>query len=246
MKKLLVANWKMNLSYRAGLALAQKYSLSRRLKRSACEVVICPDYLVLPETSRIFKRSSLKIGAQDCAASTRGAHTGEVSPSDLRAVGARYAIIGHSERREHLHENSAIIAAKIRAALSERLIPIICIGEKLIERENGETRKYLNWELRRLLSGLKLSRTEDLIIAYEPVWAISTAPQAKAVSAVEAESVHAHIKNQAARLLRKNIRVIYGGSVNTLNAAGFLAQPSIDGLLVGAASLKLADLEAMC
>jgi triosephosphate isomerase len=252
MKKVIIANWKMQLSYQAALALAKKMVRVAGRKKIANrkifsrDLVICPDYLSLPAVAKILRPSRLRLGAQDSAGASRGAFTGEVSPADLKAFGARYVIIGHSERREHLHENSAIINAKIQSALAHKLIPILCVGEKLTERNNGEARQYLSGELSRALSGVRIKSAADLIIAYEPVWAISTGHGARPLVASETDAIQKFLKTRAARILKKSPRVIYGGSVNAANAAEFLRQKNIDGLLVGAASLNSAEFMAIC
>jgi triosephosphate isomerase len=154
-------------------------------------------------------------------------------------------ILGHSERREHLHENSAIINNKVKAALANKLIPVLCIGKKLTERKNGETKKYLLTELRHALKGVKIKKSTDLVLAYEPVWAISTNKNARPIEPTEANEIHSFIKQQSKRILKKEVRVLYGGSTNALNAKKFLEQAKIDGLLVGGASLKSSEFSKM-
>jgi len=244
MKKLIVANWKMQLSYRASLSLAQNYA--KKIKHSRHEVVICPDYLALPVVAQALRLNPLVLGAQDSAVAISGAYTGEVSPSGLKALGVKYVILGHSERREHLHENLALINAKIKVALDQKLIPILCVGEKMSEKESGETKKYLARELAQALKGVKIKNESDLVIAYEPVWAISSNKKAKPLAAPEADEIQAFIKIQVNKLLKKKVRVLYGGSVSAVNAAGFLAQENVAGLLVGSASLRLKDFSAIC
>ena len=234
----------MQLGYRASLDLARLYT--KQLAGLKNEIVLCPDYLSLPAVSAILKKSGLLLGAQDSAASARGAYTGEVSPADLKALGVKYVILGHSERREHLHENSAIINAKIKAALAAGLTPVLCVGEKIAERESGEARPYLAEELRHALKGVKIKRASDLVIAYEPVWAISTNKDAKPIDAISASDMLSFIQSKAANLLGKKSRVLYGGSVLSGNAADFSAQPVLDGFLVGGASLKLKDFKIIC
>jgi len=250
MKKIIIANWKMKLDARGAASLAKqlvrasgRVSKSERAER---EVVLCPDYLSLSAVAGIIRGRSLRLGAQDSAATSRGALTGEVSPADLKALGVRYVILGHSERREHLHENSAIINAKIKAALEKGLIPVLCVGEKLAERKSGGARQYLNGELSRALKSVKIKNAASLIIAYEPIWAISSARGAKPLAAFEASAIHKFIKERASRLLGKSPRVLYGGSVSAANAADLLRQPDIDGLLVGSASLNSREFMSIC
>ena len=247
MKKIIIANWKMKLDYKSSLALAKQVLASvKKSQKIKSEVVICPDYLSITPLAKIFHSSPVKLGAQDSAMTDRGAFTGEVSAADLSALGVKYVIVGHSERREHLHENSSIINAKIKTSLTYNLTPIVCVGEKLMEKKSGEARKYLSKELNRALRGVKIKSAADLIIAYEPIWAISSSSSARAMSAMEAEEIQKFLKGRAARILHKNLRVIYGGSVNSKNAGEFLQQKNIDGLLVGAASINNTEFMSIC
>ncbi len=243
MKKLILANWKMQLSIKESMDLAKQFV--KKIKPHQSEVVICPDHAALAFVGPVIKSSSLSLGAQDSAAFTKGAYTGEVSPRSLKTLGVKYVILGHSERREHLHENSAIINNKIKAALENKLIPVLCVGEKLAERESGQAKDYLKMELHHGLKGVKIKTAADLIIAYEPVWAISTNKNAKSIMPAEASDIQKFLKDQASRILKKQVRVIYGGSADASNAAEFLAQANIDGLLVGGASLKIAEFPKM-
>lgn len=238
-----MANWKMQLTIKESLVLASKFS--KKINSTKNEAVICPDYSALAFVGPIIKKTKISLGAQDSAALSKGAYTGEVSPVNLKALGVKYVIVGHSERREHLHENSEIINSKIKAALENKLIPVVCVGEKLAERATGETKNYLLQELRRALKGVKIKTANDLLVAYEPVWAISTNKNAKAMSPQEASEVQGFIKAQVKKILKKEVAVIYGGSSNNSNSADFLSQKNIDGLLVGGASLKVDEFVAM-
>ncbi|MFA6994985.1 MAG: triose-phosphate isomerase [Patescibacteria group bacterium] len=244
MKKLIVTNWKMQLTIKDGLSLAKK--ITKNIKTFQSEVVICPDYLSLPFISPVLKKSKIILGAQDSAMANFGAYTGEVSPVNLKTLGVKYVIIGHSERREHLHENSAIIKDKVNASLANNLIPVLCIGEKLSEKESGETKNYLKTELRHALRGVRIKTAADLVIAYEPIWAISSNKNSRPMLAAEADSIQLYIKAQVAGILKKTVRVLYGGSVNADNAGEFLRQKNIDGLLIGAASLRVKDFNSIC
>jgi len=240
MKKLIIANWKMKLSFKESLALAKILSL--KLRGDKNKVVVCPDYLPLLPISEILKKSKITLGAQDCAITDFGAYTGEVSPLNLKNIGVKYVILGHSERREHLHENSAIINDKIKAALKNKLIPVLCVGEKLTERKDGEAQSVILDQLKRALGGVKLG-SSDLVIAYEPIWAIGSG---KAINPSEAEEMHHYIKEQAAKILKKSVLVIYGGSVDANNFPDFAAQKNIDGFLVGGASLRANEFIKIC
>lgn len=235
MNKIIIANWKMNLNLSESVNLAKQY---KKIRVGQNKLIACPDFCSLSLVATTLKGSKISLGAQDSAAADKGAYTGEVSPLNLQVLGVKYVIIGHSERREHLHEDSTAINQKIKAALSAKLIPILCIGEKLIEKRNGQTKPYLLQELRRVLKDVKIKTAAELLIAYEPVWAISTNKNAKPMLPEEANDVHLFIKESAQKILKKNIRVIYGGSVKPDNAASFLSKKNIDGLLVGAASLQ--------
>lgn len=237
MKKLIMANWKMQLSLKESLELARQYTKKINSKKN--EIVVCPDYAALPYLSPILKSAGFVLGAQDCAAYTKGAYTGEVSPINIKSLGAKYVILGHSERREHLHENSALINKKIKAALENKLIPVLCVGEKLEEKKAGKAKEYLLQELRHGLKGVKIRTAADLVVAYEPVWAISTNKNAKPILPQEADLIQKFIKEQAQKILKVPVRVLYGGSVTAENSSSFLSQANIDGLLVGGASLKI-------
>jgi len=243
MKKLIMANWKMQLSIKESLELAKQFS--KKIKAKDSEVVICPDFASLAFVGPVLKGTKISLGAQDSAAFQFGAYTGEVSPRNLKVLGVKYVILGHSERREHLHENSSIINNKIKAALEDKLIPVLCIGEKLTEKEAGQTKPYLSEELRHALKGVKIKSGDDLVIAYEPVWAISTNKNAKPIIPAEADEIQGYIKAIAKKILHHDVRVLYGGSANSLNAPEFLKLANIDGLLVGGASLKLDEFSKM-
>jgi len=239
MKKLIMANWKMQLTIKESLELAKQYT--KKLDVTKNDVVICPDFSALAFIGPVLKGSKIFLGAQDSAPFNIGAYTGEVSPRNLKVLGAKYVILGHSERREHLHENSAIINNKIKTALENKLIPVLCVGEKLSEKETGETNNYLLQELRNALKGVKIKSANELVIAYEPVWAISTNKNAKPMLPEEAQEIQLFIKAQVKKILHQEVKVLYGGSVNANNSHDFLAQKSVDGLLVGGASLKIND-----
>lgn len=244
MKKIIIANWKMQLSYSESLRLAVKFK--NVLKNKQSDIVVCPDYLALPRVAEIIKGSALKLGAQDSSVGVKGTYTGEVSPLNLKTFGVRYVILGHSERRLHFHETSLIVNEKVRTALNLNLIPVICIGEKLSDKESGETKKYLENELRHSLDNIKIRRATDLIIAYEPIWAISGNKSTHPLSDTEAQILHVFIKNKVEKILGQKVKVLYGGSVNSDNAPDFLSQNDIDGLLVGGAALNLKTFNAIC
>ncbi|MFA6513799.1 MAG: triose-phosphate isomerase [Patescibacteria group bacterium] len=232
MKKIIIANWKMQLGFKNSQILVK--DLKQKIKKTNNEIVICPDYLSLVYAASVFKGTDLYLGAQDCAIKASGALTGEVSPVSLKEIGANYVIIGHWERRTVLGEDSELINKKISSALAAKLIPVVCIGENLAEREAGLTKKVLLGQIKGALKDIKIKNSAGLVIAYEPIWAIGTG---EAIIPFEAEAIHVFIKSEAAKILDKKIRIIYGGSVNIKNAAEFLNQKNVDGLLVGGASL---------
>ncbi len=242
--KTIIANWKMQLSLKDSLELAKQSA--KKIKAGKNNVVLCPDFLSLPFVGPILKGTNISLGAQDSATADRGALTGEVSPLNLKALGVKYVILGHSERREHLHENSALINLKIKAALANGLVPVLCIGEKMTVRQAGETGELLSQELTIALKGIKIKKASDLIVAYEPIWAISTNKKARPLGAVEADAIHGFIKAKAKKILKQSVAVLYGGSTNSVNASEFLAQENVDGLLIGNASLTIKDFSSIC
>jgi len=236
MKKIIIANWKMQLSFKDSLILAKE--LKRKIKKSEKDIVICPGFLSLASIGKILNGDGIFLGAQNCAIKNRGALTGEVSPAALEELGVKYVIIGHSERRLILQEDADLINAKIKAALATNLIPIVCVGETLNERELGQTKKVLLTQVKNALRDIKIKNSSSLIIAYEPLWAIGTG---EAIVPLEAEVMQLFLKNEVAKILSKKVRLVYGGSVNTDNASEFLKQKNIDGLLIGGASLSVLE-----
>lgn len=232
MKPLVVANWKMNPQT---LAEAKKLFISVRDGIKAIEnveVVICPPFTQLYPFMLPSPSSNLKLGAQDVFWKEKGAFTGEISPAMLKDLGCQYVIVGHSERRRYFGETDEIINKKIQASLKARLIPILCIGETKEERKKGQTFKILKKQLQlatKNISNIE-HRTSNIIIAYEPIWAIGTGIPC---NPEDVREVRDFIREQFLQL-----RVLYGGSVNSKNAASFVKIAKMDGLLVGGASLK--------
>ena len=242
MKKLIAGNWKLNGSLAANEELL--VALSAGLAQGqACEAAVCvpAPYLMQVQSlkSRYPSLSALDLGAQDVSAQGSGAYTGEVSGAMLKELGCRYAIVGHSERRQYHAETDALVAEKARAALAAGITPIVCVGETLAEREAGRTEEVVKRQLAAVIhaNGHCIS---EVVVAYEPVWAIGTG---KTASPEEAQAVHAVLRAQlkAATDQSARIKILYGGSMNAANAATLLAQPDIDGGLIGGASLKAAD-----
>lgn len=236
--KLIAGNWKMNGSLAANAALLQDILPGAR-QHHGCAVAVCVPAPYLAQCQALLAGSVLELGAQDVSAREAGAYTGEVSAAMLRDFGVRYAIVGHSERRQYHGETDTVVAEKAQRALAAGIVPIVCVGETLAERDAGSTEEVVKRQLAAVihLNGHCIS---EIVVAYEPVWAIGTG---KTATPEQAQSVHAVLRAQllAASTQAGRIRILYGGSMNAANAASLLAQPDIDGGLIGGASLKAAD-----
>ena len=238
-------NWKMHTTLAGAADLAA--DLVRQLGGTmAVEVVLCPPFPNLETVHRVIEASTLQLGAQDVFWEDAGAFTGEVSAPMLQAVGCDWVIVGHSERRRLLGETSEMVNRKVRAALHHGLCVILAIGESGDERRAGQTEQVLQAQLHESLIGVRPEKAEDLVIAYEPVWAIGTGETATPDQACQA---HTFVRQVVADLysdeIAQAVRIQYGGSVTAANAAELLAQPGIDGALVGGASLKPDDFVAI-
>ena len=238
--KLIIANWKCNPPT---LKQAEQIfvSLRKGVKKNNFEIVICPSFVHLSAYKN--KSSKIKLGAQNCfwenSPTGKGAFTGEVSPLILKDLGVKYIILGHSERRRLLKETSGMIADKVKAVLDSNLHPIVCLGESQEQKDKGETFQALKKELTEALEKAPKSKIERVVIAYEPIWAIGAKKSCSLKDASSAVLFFRKIISQNfSKKAGKNIRIIYGGSVNGGNAASYLAQPWIDGLLIGNASLN--------
>lgn len=237
-RKVIAGNWKMNNDISATISLITEIKKGVNDQKKA-DVIVCPPFTSLETTQTLLKDSQIKYGAQNMYFEESGAFTGEISPLMLKSVGCEYVILGHSERRTIFHETDSIINKKIKTAVKHNLKPIFCIGETLEEREKGITFEVCERQVRQGLEGLSESELSNLIIAYEPVWAIGTG---KTATSQQAEEVHLFIRNLVAKLFSKNLAdnlvIQYGGSVKPENAKELLSQPDIDGALVGGACLK--------
>jgi len=242
--KIVIGNWKMHLSVRESVALARGSILFLRGKTTAPEIILCPTFTALSEVQKVLSRSRVKMGAQDLFWETAGAYTGEVSPRQIKDVGCSYVIIGHSERRHQMGETDEMVGKKVTAALAAGITPIICVGETKEEREEGNQEAVIKRQIKAALAGIKLSSKESIIFAYEPVWAIGTGNPAMPADAV---AMHALIRASAvaAGIKTAQVKVLYGGSVDKKNAYSFLREPEVDGVLVGGASIKLAEFEGI-
>ncbi len=244
-KTIIAGNWKMNktASETAAFAAELRELLPRR---PGCEVVLCVPALNIPTAQKALKGTRVNVGAETMHEAASGAYTGEVSAAMLSDVGVKYVIIGHSERRQYYNETDASVSRKVCAALVADLMPIVCVGESLEQRKMGVTMELLAYQLLSAFSGVAEEDVRRVVVAYEPIWAIGTGETA---TAEQAQEVCAHIR----ALLRKKynatvargVSILYGGSMNTANAAGLLAMPDIDGGLIGGASLKPADFTAL-
>ena len=240
-KKLIAGNWKMNGSLAANQALLQE--IISGVGSPAADVAVCVPAAYLAQIQLLLKDSAIVLGAQDVSAHESGAFTGETSGAMLKEFGVRYCLVGHSERRQYHAETDAVVALKAQRALAHGITPIVCVGETLAEREAGRTEEVVKRQLAAVIhvNGHCIS---EIVVAYEPVWAIGTG---KTASAEQAQAVHAVLRAQlhAATEHSDRIHILYGGSMNAANAAQLLAQPDIDGGLVGGASLKATDFLAI-
>ena len=240
-KPVIAGNWKMNTLPAEGVELAR--SLKEKLGGVAdVEVIIAPPFTHLFAINEEVKGTPIRLAAQNLNAKDSGAYTGEIAAPMLLSMGCDFAIIGHSERRQYYGETDASVNEKLGAALANHLTPIVCIGETLEEREAGKALKVIATQLSGALKGLTAEGWKDIIIAYEPVWAIGTG---KTASNEQAQEVHGFIRSELEKSLGKAIagktRILYGGSVKPDSICGLMDQPDIDGALVGGASLKAED-----
>ena len=240
-RKLVVGNWKMHGSRAAN---AQLLAGLKEAGPWNADVAVCVPFPYIAETALALTGTAIAYGAQDCSSHEQGAYTGEVSSAMLADIGCRYVIVGHSERRAYHAESDQLVADKAKAALAHGVTPIVCVGETRAEREAGQTEAVVKRQLAAVIHTLGHCCGE-MVVAYEPVWAIGTGLTA---TPAEAQAVHAVLRAQlhAATDRSAAMRILYGGSVKADNAAELFAQPDIDGGLIGGASLKLADFAAIC
>ncbi|HKA69061.1 MAG TPA: triose-phosphate isomerase [Actinomycetes bacterium] len=249
-RPLMAGNWKMNLNHLEAIAHVQKlaFALSDR-DVEAVEVAVLPPFTSLRSVQTLIIGDRLRIsyGAQDVSAQENGAYTGEVSAAMLAKLGCRYAVVGHSERRAYHHEDDALVNAKARRALRHGLAPIVCIGESLEVRRAGEHREYTLAQLDGALAGVPAGQAGTVVIAYEPVWAIGTGEVATPADAQEVcGAIRTRLAERYAGDLADHVRILYGGSVKAANIAGIMAEPDIDGALVGGASIDPDEFVAIC
>ena len=240
-KALIAGNWKMNMlaSEAKGFVDALKPELP---KQKTCDVAICAPFVVMPALMKAVGGSRIGVGAQDVSTQDKGAFTGEVSVAQLKDIGTKYVIIGHSERRQYHGETDEMVNTKSLKTLAGGMTPIICVGESLDQRERGLTMAHIEYQVRAALHGMSEEMVRRSVIAYEPIWAIGTGVTA---TADQAEEVCAHIRSVIRKVFSartaRSTTILYGGSMNAGNAAELLSKPDIDGGLIGGASLKPVD-----
>ncbi len=247
---LIAGNWKMNLNHLEAIVLVQKLAFALPAKYfDAVEVAVLPPFTDLRSVQTVVAGDKLLIryGAQDLSAQDSGAYTGDVSGTMLAKLGASYVVVGHSERREHHREDDAAVAGKVRAALRHDLVPILCVGEGLEVRESGGHIGHCNAQLLAALDGLPAEQAATVVLAYEPIWAIGTGRVATPADAQEVcGALRAALADSYGGETAEAVRVLYGGSVKSNNIADLVAQPDIDGALVGGASLDADEFAKMC
>lgn len=243
-KKIVAGNWKMNKNLQEGIALAKE--LTEVVKNPNCEVIIGTPFIHLASVAQVIEGSCVKLSAENCADKASGAYTGEVSAEMVKSTGAEYVILGHSERREYYHETPEILKEKVELALANGLKVIFCIGESLEQREANEQEAVCKAELAGSVFHLTAEQWKNIVIAYEPIWAIGTG---KTATAEQAEEIHAYIRSCVAEVYgaeaAAETSILYGGSCKASNAPELFAKPNIDGGLIGGASLKAADFKGI-
>lgn len=235
-KPFIAGNWKMNMTAESGAALIKE--LAPLVKNADCDVALCVPAILIPAMSEAAKGTNISIGAENVHWAEKGAYTGEISCGQLKEYGVKYAIIGHSERRQYFGETDEGVNKRTLAALANGITPIVCVGETLSERESGVTEKVLD---KQLTDGLKgVEDVSKVVIAYEPVWAIGTG---RTATDEQAQETISYIRKKIGQLFcpkcAEKVIIQYGGSMNAGNCNGLMAQPDIDGGLIGGASLKL-------
>jgi triosephosphate isomerase len=238
-KTVIAGNWKMNNDLKESEKLIVELKNLLQNEKPNCDIIVCPPFTSLSEASKLLKGSQIKLGAQNMYFEENGAFTGEISASMLKSIGCEYVILGHSERRHIFGESDVVINKKIKKALSAGLKPIFCIGELLEERENGTTNDVVKRQVLKGLDGISAEDMKNVIVAYEPVWAIGTG---KTASPAQAQEVHEFIRDlieiDYSLEVANDLVIQYGGSVKPDNAKELLSQKDINGALVGGACLK--------
>ncbi|NOZ47204.1 MAG: triose-phosphate isomerase [Chlorobi bacterium] len=246
-KNIVAGNWKMNKTLPESVSLVKEIiSLLNKENSLQAEVIVAPTYVSLYEVNKLLKGSKIKLSAQNSASEHSGAYTGEISAEMIKAVGCDYVILGHSERRAYYGERDAILTRKVEFALKNELEVIFCIGERLLEREKGEHFKVVEGQLKNTVFNLSENEFSNIIIAYEPIWAIGTGVTA---SSEQAQEMHAFIRKLITENyntdVADNTTILYGGSCKPSNAVELFKNPDVDGGLIGGAALKAEDFVAI-
>lgn len=240
-KTIIAGNWKMNMLASEVKPFIEQLK-ENMTKSKSCDVVLCTPAVMIPAMVKAGKELKIAAGGQDVSKFEKGAYTGEVSAAQLLDAGAKYCIVGHSERRQYHGEDDMLINAKAKILLEKGIYPIICVGESLEQREMDLTMEYVAYQVKAALNGIDASQVRHCVIAYEPIWAIGTGKTATSAQAQEVcEGIRAVIRKIYGARVARTVSILYGGSMNAKNAAELLAQPDIDGGLIGGASLKPAD-----
>ncbi len=235
---LIAGNWKMNMTEREAISLVRTL-MQRSRYYSGVEILICPPFTSLSQLHKLLVSSSILLGAQNISDQPSGAYTGEIS-GKMAGEFCTYVILGHSERRSYFGEDDSLINRKVKAARESGLVPVLCVGESLAERDAGQAAGVISRQIRGALEGVSISRAAEMVIAYEPVWAIGTGRSASPedISEMISEVIRPGLAGQWGEELAGGIRILYGGSVDPGNAGGYIKQFEIDGALVGGASLS--------
>lgn len=242
---LVIGNWKMNGSRKSNAELLSK-ALAPLERLNHVDIAVCPPFVYLEQLANLAVRSHILLGAQNLSQVEHGALTGEISGSMLRDLGCHFVLVGHSERRSLFGETNELVAAKFRSALRDGLVPVLCVGETLAQRQSGKTLEIVDAQLRAVIDEVGIERVEQGVIAYEPVWAIGTGETA---TPAQAQDVHRHMRAYLAQFnaeVARTTRILYGGSVKGDNAFDLFSQLDIDGGLVGGASLDASSFVAIC
>ncbi len=250
-KKIILANWKMQLSYDETINLANEIKTKlKNHKLKNADIALCADFLTIPELSKILKDTNIDLGSQNVFWKEKGAYTGEISIDNLKHFNVKFVMIGHSERRQNLSESNEMVNKKLKLVLENGLIPVLCVGENLEERRKNQKDMVLMKQLKSALAGIKIKDISELVVAYEPIWSISTTKVKEKIDITEVEYTNKLIKqilldnlffeNDSIQMKKfeEKIRILFGGSVDASNVADFIKQPHVHGVLVGGASLN--------
>ena len=245
-KKIVAGNWKMNMNLQDGIALANEINEAMKADKPNCEVVVCTPFIHLAKVADVLDQNVVALGAENCADKASGAYTGEVSAEMVKSTGAQYVILGHSERREYYAETAEVLKEKVQMALANGLKIIFCCGETLEEREANRQNEVVKAELDGSVFNLSAEEWKNIVLAYEPIWAIGTG---KTATSDQAEEMLAYIRSIVAekygQAVADETSILYGGSCKASNAPELFSKPNIDGGLIGGASLTCADFKGI-